>query len=263
MTTPLSLWNWSSPAWLAAAGILAAYLIACRNATVPRTTAMAIGLALFLLSFVSPIGVLADGYLFSAHMVQHLILLLLVPMMLLLSVRNVAGQFRFNPAVPIIGWTCGIGAMWFWHVPAMCAAATESPWLAAVRDLSLVAAGLLFWWPIFAPIPQARLAPLAGIVYLFSACLGCTLLGIYITFTTISVCPAFANPVDRLGIVTRLYDAGLTPSVDQQLGGLLMWVPPCALYVSVIMWLLCRWYRAADDRPRPLPVVSARLHPES
>jgi hypothetical protein len=71
------------------------------------------------------------------------------------------------------------------------------------------------------------------------------LLGIYITFTTISVCPAFANPADRIGIVNRLYNAGFTPSVDQQLGGLLMWVPPCLMYVVAIMGLLSRWYGAS------------------
>jgi putative membrane protein len=85
--------------------------------------------------------------------------------------------------------------------------------------------------------------------------LGCTLLGIYITFTTVSVCPAFVSPVDRLGVMNALHSAGFTPTLDQHLGGLLMWVPPCTLYVSAIISLLCRWYGTMDDPPELLPKV--------
>ncbi len=157
-------------------------------------------------------------------------------------------------SIPLVGWICGIGAMWFWHVPSFCSAATESHALGIVRSATFLLAGLAFWWPVYAPIDRLRLRPLNAVVYLFSACLGCTLLGIYITFTTISVCPAFANPADRVGILTMLYQAGLTPAADQQLGGLLMWVPPCSLYVCAIISVLCRWY-AEDDAAQ---VVSNR-----
>jgi cytochrome c oxidase assembly factor CtaG len=137
--------------------------------------------------------------------------------------------------------------MWFWHVPTLCSTAAQRPALGIVRDLSLVLAGLAFWWPIYAPCDRYRLDPLRGIAYLFSACLGCTLLGIYITFAPISVCPVFASPVDRIGILSSLYDAGLTPGIDQHIGGLMMWVPPCVLYIGAIISLLCRWYSITES----------------
>jgi cytochrome c oxidase assembly factor CtaG len=89
-------------------------------------------------------------------------------------------------------------------------------------------------------------------VYLFSACLGCTLLGIFITFAPLSICPVFASPIDRLGILDALYRVGFTPGIDQHLGGLLMWVPPCFLYVGAIISLLARWYAEAESEPAQL-----------
>ncbi|MDC0288777.1 cytochrome c oxidase assembly protein, partial [Rubripirellula sp.] len=148
---------------------------------------------------------------------------------------------------PIAGWSLGLGAMWFWHVPAFCSAATENYMLGVLRTGTFLASGVFFWWPIYAPLKQTRLPASNAVVYLFSACLGCTLLGIYITFTTVTVCPAFASPQERLAIMIALHDAGMTASVDQQLGGLLMWVPPCSLYVAAIVSVLCRWY--AVDPP--------------
>ena len=260
-----SLWDWSSPVWLTVFALAALYGLALRSDTI-RACWFGTGIVALIFAFVSPLGVLADGYLFSAHMLQHLLLLLVVPLCLMLSLPERSSrvewlnQTRFAPllrvlAIPTVGWLCGLGIMWFWHVPSLCSAATENSLLGLLRSSTFLLAGMAFWWPIYAPIHAARLAAPTAIVYLFSACLGCTLLGIYITFTTISVCPAFANPVDRIGILTMLYDAGFTPAVDQQLAGLLMWVPPCTLYVGAIISLLCRWY-SEDHAAAPISGVT-------
>ena len=251
------LWHWMSPAWLVAAAVLLAYVLVFRASLSRRLAVLVGGLALYLLVYVSPIGVLADGYLFSAHMVQHLVLLLVVPLCLLVSFprkplrawadRSPIARRLDASWLPLAGWFGGLGAMWIWHVPALCSASTLSYPLGVFRDATFLLAGLLFWWPVFTPVRRQRLPAPVSVVYLFSACLGCTLLGIYITFTTISVCPAFANPTNRLGIVSWLYELGLTPSVDQHLGGLCMWVPPCTLYVSAILCVLARWYDAAES----------------
>ena len=84
-------------------------------------------------------------------------------------------------------------------------------------------------------------------LYLFSACVGCTILGIILTFAPLGVCPVFMHPADRLGILPLLQDGwGLSPARDQQLGGLLMWVPPCFVYLCGIFGLLARWYTGPD-----------------
>lgn len=261
------LWYWTSPVWIVIAMLLIGYLIAVRGQSWTHFFIYLCGLLAMASAFVSPVGILADGYLFSAHMVQHLVLLLVVPLCILLSLPILQATHWFERpaldragrllAMASVGWVCGVGAMWLWHVPVLCSTAAQRPTLGVLRDLSLVLAGIAFWWPIYAPCERYRLPPLTGIAYLFSACLGCTLLGIYITFAPISVCPAFASPVDRIGILNSLYDAGLTPSLDQHLGGLLMWVPPCVLYIGSITSLLCRWYSTVEQES-PFPTGSAK-----
>lgn len=254
-----ALWNPRSLVWLPVALMTLLYMTRLRT-NVRKTVSFLVAMSFLVIAFVSPLGVLSSGYLFSAHMTQHLILLLVVPLFGVLSLpgreafEHEVGQ-RMEPllrllAVPAFGWIAGLGTMWFWHVPSLCSAATEHTVIGAIRSTTFLLAGVAFWWPVYAPIERCRLPSPAAIVYLFSACLGCTLLGIYITFSTVSVCPAFANPVDRIGIMTMLYDAGFTPAADQQLAGLLMWVPPCMLYVGAIISVLCRWFAAdhpADD----------------
>jgi putative membrane protein len=270
-----ALWNWWSPVWLVAGSVAMIYGRYAGWTSPLKTGWLIAGLSVLVFAFVSPLGVLADGFLFSAHMIQHLLLLLVVPLCLVLSlpgsftwasdsgvsdsVTVQVGAFRRAMrrlvASPVAGWSLGLGAMWFWHVPAFCSAATEDYTVGVVRNITFLASGALFWWPIYSPAKQARMPASNAVVYLFSACLGCTLLGIYITFTTITVCPAFASPQQRLAIMITLHDAGMTSSVDQQLGGLLMWVPPCSLYVAAIIGVFCRWYSVEDQAEVGLSVT--------
>ena len=256
-----SLWHESSLVWLAVLPAIALTLW-FRPHGATRWAFRLAAIFVLLLAYISPIGPLANGYLFSAHMVQHLLLLLVIPLfwMLSLSPESITAAMQ-RPTIawlaqkfghPMIGWCGGLGAMWFWHIPALCNAATLYDGIGLMRDASFLLTGLAFWWPIFSPVKSCRLDPLLGVVYLFSACTGCTLLGIYITFASISVCPAFDNPADRLAILTSIRNSGFTSSVDQQLGGLLMWVPPCSLYICVIISVLTRWYTSGEVA-RPVP----------
>jgi putative membrane protein len=199
----------------------------------------------FLLALTSPINALADGYLFSAHMVQHILLLLIVPGLLVLSLPAafvLPGQLRFL-ASPLLGWTAGVGAMWLWHAPALCNAAVASRTIYATQAVSLLVLGTLFWWQVLAPSEDQRLTPLAGIVYLFAACAACSVLGILLTFSPVTVCTVYMHPADRLGLLGTIRGAwGFTPERDQQVGGLLMWVPMCFVYLTAIVAEIARWY---------------------
>jgi putative membrane protein len=106
----------------------------------------------------------------------------------------------------------------------------------------------MFWMPVAGPQTDRHLPPLLGVVYLFSACVGCTVLGILITFAPVGVvCPVYLHPVDRLGILPLIRGTwGMTPAVDQKVGGLMMWVPACGIYISGIIALLVRWYRTSE-----------------
>lgn len=140
--------------------------------------------------------------------------------------------------------------MWLWHMPTLCNAATANRAVQSVQAISLLVMGVIFWWPIFGPRMEQRLLPLVGMLYLFSACLACTALGAFITFAPISVCSIYLAPVDRLGILPLIREGwGLTPRVDQQIGGLMMWVPSCVVYVGGILTLLARWYSEPEEQP--------------
>jgi cytochrome c oxidase assembly factor CtaG len=103
--------------------------------------------------------------------------------------------------------------------------------------------GSVFWWQVLAPREEQRLSPPAGIVYLFTACSACSVLGIILTFAPVSICPVYQHPVDRLGMLGTIRgNWGLTSDRDQQIGGLLMWVPMCAIYVTAILAQLARWH---------------------
>jgi putative membrane protein len=214
------------------------------------------GILFFFLALDSPISELADGYLFSAHMIQHFLLVLIVPPLLLLGMtfsgkRLIPIRRLFWSPHPLVGWFSGVGAMWVWHIPALCDAAVTHKAVLVLQITSLLFLGLLFWKPIVSPRIEERLTPLAGIIYLFTACVACTLLGIWISFSPVSVCPVFMSPDDKSGLLPMIRDQWhLTPAIDQQIGGLLMWVPACLVYLGAILVLLGRFYRRPEKRKK-------------
>lgn len=226
----LDSWVWNP---LAAASALAALLLyACLFGWSRRAAWMGAACAVFLFTLMSPLAYLAQGTLFSAHMAQHILLLLIVPALALLSLPpSVRLPGGLHPAV---SWACGAGAMWLWHVPVLCDAAAVSRPVSALQTGSLLLLGAAFWWQVLAPSPGQRLRPLQGVAYLFAGCVACSVLGIIFTFAPVTVCKAYAGyPVERFGI---------TPLRDQQIGGLIMWVPMCLVYLCAIFMQLARWY---------------------
>jgi cytochrome c oxidase assembly factor CtaG len=240
----LTAWNWNFWAVIPCIAALVAYLALFRAGR--RTGWFVGGLVVLLLTLMSPINALADGYLFSAHMLQHILLLLIVPAMILLSLPPTV-SLAVRPRMlghPFIGWAAGVGAMWFWHVPALCNAAASSRPVHAVQTISLLLLGTAFWRQVIAPRDSERLPPPSAVVYLFTACATCSVLGIIITLSPVTVCSIYTMPsMDRLGILQTIRDDwGLTTERDQQIGGLLMWVPMCLVYLSAIFAQMARWF---------------------
>jgi putative membrane protein len=203
------------------------------------------GVALLLLDLVSPIDTLADRSLFSAHIVQHFLLALVIPPLFLLGTpRWLAAEALQRPLLknlegvlgqPPISWLLGVGAMLAWHIPLLFNAALANDTLHIVQHLSFLITGTMFWWPILSPLEERHLPTLPAVTYLFSACVCCSLLGAFFTFGPIGLYPAYLNPPVYLG---------LDPKSDQQLGGVLMWVPGCFVYLSAILLAVRRWYGA-------------------
>ena len=114
-------------------------------------------------------------------------------------------------------------------------AALANQGLHIFQMLSFLASGLIFWWPIVAPIEDRHMPALAAVSYLFSACVCCSLAGRI----------SDLRPGRPLLDLTRHIQ--LDPRSDQQLAGMLMWVPGCFVYLSGILWTVMRWYGAAQN----------------
>ena len=240
----LSGWTWNPAVLLTGAFALVIYVTAFRVHR--RLGWFAAALGVLLLTLLSPLNTLADGYLFSAHMAQHILLLLIVPALLLFSLPRTL-SLAVGPRVfahPLVGWLAGVGAMWFWHAPALCNAAVASRPVHALQTVSLLVLGSLFWRQILAPREEERLSPPRAIFYLFSACVACSVLGIIITFSPVTVCSIYTmQPSDPLGMLPTIRTGwGFSPERDQQIGGLLMWVPMCLIYFTAILAQLARWF---------------------
>jgi len=253
----ITSWDWEPSIVIGCALAVAAHCVLVRHRRPAKTVYFLGGIALLLLDLVSPLDRLGDEYLFSAHIVQHFVLALVVPPLLLLGIPREWAEITLSrPWVrrleryfghPPISWLLGVGTMLVWHIPILFNAALTNDALHVFQHLSFLVTGIIYWWPILAPAPQVRLSAAGSISYLFTACLSCSLLGAALTFSPAGLYPAYLHPRDSLGILPLLRDDwGLDPKSDQQLGGLLMWVPSCFVYLGGILWTLGRWYRMPD-----------------
>jgi putative membrane protein len=253
-----STWNVEPWVLISAFILLTAYGAATGFKLTRLSSLFITGTALYVLALISPLDYLGRIYLFSAHMIQHILLLLIVPLLLLLGIPKQLAEktLKIEPVCyimkilgnPIVAWFLGVGAMWVWHLPSLHDKVLANDALYTTQQISFVLIGMIFWWPVFAPVESRRLSPLVSTMYLASACLGCTILGMLITFAGAGLYTAYLNPVDTIGILPLLRgDLCLTPGVDQQIGGLTMWVPGCLIYLAASMITIARWYGATED----------------
>jgi len=242
----MNAWDWE-PSVVAGCAILTlAYVALVRKRGWNQVPYFLAGVVLLLLDLVSPIDTLGDRYLLSAHIVQHFLLALVIPPLLLLGTpqwlaeaalrRPTLGKVERAVAQPPVSWLLGVGTMLAWHIPTLFNAALANDDLHIVQHLSFLVTGTIFWWPILGPLEGRHLPVLGAVSYLFSACVCCNLLGAFLTFGPVGLYPAYLNSPAR--------PWGLDPKSDEQLGGLLMWVPGCFVYLSAILSTVRRWYGA-------------------
>jgi putative membrane protein len=221
-------------------------------ATRARATCFGMGLGLILVALVSPIGTY-DSELFSLHMTEHLLLTVGAPPLLLLGSPLVAllwglpDQERRGAArwLKPGGWLFHVGSTLsrppialavfvttfaLWHVPVLYDAAQGQTLIHYTEHAMFFTTALLFWWPVIHPGGGARsLGKIAAIAYVSIPMLEGTLIGALLTFAQR---PFYATYVDA----PRL--TGLSPLDDQQLAGLIMWIPGGLVYGVAVLWLL-------------------------
>jgi len=254
-------WDWKPSVIAGCLILIALYVWYARLRRPAQLVSWLAGVLLILFALVSPFDELADTYLFSAHMAKHILFVLVVPALLLngMPPAPIERLLRHRPIAmvervcrkPAVAWVTGIGAMALWHIPSMFNAALASEPLHIIEHLSLLVAGTVYWWPILAPLPDSRLQPVPqGVAYLFTSCAACTGMGVLITFAPRLLYASYAHPVDTFGILPLIRNNwGISAAMDQQIGGLLMWVPGCLIYLAAIMGMFARWY--AEEAPKP------------
>src|ERR687888_615450 len=139
-----STWDWEPTVLAGCAALAAGYVVVARPRGIRAVSFMA-GVLALLLALPSPLDALGDTYLFSAHMLQHFLLILVVPPLLLLGIPPQAAEraLRWEPASraervlgqPLLAWLGGIGTLWVWHAPALYDAALGNGGLHIVQHL--------------------------------------------------------------------------------------------------------------------------------
>ena len=232
-----------------------------------QATAFAAGVLALVLALATPLDGLGEDYLFSAHMLQHVLLGDIAPALLLLSLsrvimrpatRRLMGLERaLGPlASPWAGIALWIGLMYLWHVPAMYDAALRNPAVHLVEHASFFTAGVAVWWPLISPVPmRRRLTGLSTVAYIATAKFGLAALGLYLTWSNNLLYDYYAE-------VPRIW--GLSPIGDQNAGGAIMMVEQSFTFVVALVVLFAgiltqseiderRRERLEDAPPAPRP----------
>lgn len=205
-------------------------------------------LAVFYLAEGSPLHDLAEIYLFSAHMVQHLLLSYVVallfivgtpvwilrPLLLNRVVRPVA-RVLTRPVVAAVVFSLFFSG---WHFPAIYEGALGSDIVHHSEHIVFIGTALLMWWPLLSPLPELpRLSNVGQILYLFALPFGQFLVAALLTFSSEVIYPTYAAAPRLLG---------LSALGDQQLGGGIMKIVGFFVYGIPLVLAFFRWYRSEN-----------------
>lgn len=202
------------------------------------------GVVTLLFALAGPVHELAEEYLFSAHMAQHMMITLVAPPLLLMGTpgwmlrplvgfRPVLGLARFvtRPAVALAVFT---GVFGIWHVPAFYGGALDTHAFHVLEHLVFISTAVILWWPVLSTLPEVPAAsPPAQLLYLVMVSISQTPLFAILTFST---APLYAF----YEVVPRLW--GLSPLADQQLGGIVMKVAWLVVFLPAICVVFLRWF---------------------
>lgn len=251
-------WNWDFKVVLVCAAIIWIYLVVQRFRTTQAAIWFTLGMAVLIVALLSPLDVLGGHYLFSAHMVQHLLLIQLIPPLLLVGIPpKLWKRIMRQPLVqkiesvlgwPVLTWLLGVGTLWLWHVPELYDAAVFNQSVHELEHLAFLVTSTMFWWPIIAPAPYRRMQTVASVIYLFGAAIFSSVLGILLSFAPVGIYAAYINTsIDPFGVWNMIrYQWGITAAFDQQLGGLIMWILGGVGYLCGAIGVFARWYSTAE-----------------
>ncbi len=237
----LALWGWR--AWVHGRETPARRLTTLQKVVFP------LGLVVMFLALNGPLHDISDFYLFSGHMVQHLVLTIAVPPLLLLGTPGwmfrPALQYRPVAAIarvitkPMAAFAIFNLILAGWHLPPLYNSAMYYHEVHITQHLMFLVGAVLMWWPLLSPLPELpRLSYPGQMLYSFVMTLPMTVISIFIVYADHMLYPAYAS-------APRLW--GLSPLEDQRLGGLIMWIPGGLFFYLITSVVFFRWITSERD----------------
>ena len=223
------------------------------EATDPRQVAtFTLGVIVILVSFVSPLHVLSDRYLFSAHMLQHVLLTLVAPPLLIAGAPDWLLRpflrpdlvFRLARLVthPVPAFVLFNIVFSIWHLPALYDLSVTYHLVHIGEHLMFMGTAMLMWWPLTSNMPELpRLSYPLRMVYLFLLSIAQIIVFAPITFSRV---PLYESYVDAPRILA------MSAVVDQQIGAIIMKIGGGAIFLTLLIVAFFRWYSSEQERTR-------------
>lgn len=216
------------------------------RATGWQVTSFVSGLLVTFVALNGPIHDLSDYYLFSVHMVQHLLLTQLVPPLLLLglpafAVRPLVGPAWVRSAArwltrPVVAFGLYTVSFTGWHLQPAYDLMMRNHNVHIATHLQFMVTAMIMWWPVLSPLREVpRMAYGGQMLYLFLIGIPMMVVAALITLAEVVLYPWYsASP--------RVW--GITPLDDQRLGGIIMWVPGGLFYWVMMSFVFFAWVRS-------------------
>lgn len=223
-----------------------------------RAASFFAGCLVLLLSLNGPLHELSDYYLLSGHMAQHLLLTLVVPLLWLVGLPGwladtVLSRRRFRGVagvvtMPLVAYALYNGFLLIWHLPPAYDLTLRVHAVHIAQHLGFLATGVLAWWPVLSrSTVLPPLSPGPAMLYLFLLTLPMKVIGAFVTLADHVLYDFYASAPRVLG---------LSAWQDQQLGGLLMWMPGGLIYWTTIAIIFYRWYDREEGLFGPTPATA-------
>jgi putative membrane protein len=268
-----SAWNWNPlilsgialVGYLYTKGLIDLWQSASPGRGVTRWQAAAFygGLLAIFIAEISPIDAMG-GVLFSAHMVQHQIFVMLAAPLLVIGLtpaarawlipkglrvglsrfwhrQNALRSFWRVLTTPWFVWVLHALAVAFWHIPFFYEWAIVNDYVHMLEHVSFLFTALLFWWIVIGINEHKRMHYGMGMLYVFTMAMFQGVIGALITFSRQPWYPTYAETAETWG---------LTILEDQQLAGAIMWVPGNYIYLLAFVWLMYEWFSSMDRKEK-------------